>query len=207
MNNSDFSRLAKTPRVDRFAKKQPARSGGGDGSGTGRGVGGAGGGGGGKTSRSERDETTRKQITEEQLKEKRAKAKAWKKREVERRAAKKTEGQTQYRDRAKERAMGGDKDYEATKEIAARVGGQGQEDVIESMTILQPQQAGAATAEKITMEASKFLGGDLEHTHLVKGLDFALLKKVRSDIDQEKAQKQEEERAEQEAALTHASAR
>ena len=29
---------------------------------------------------------------------------------------------------------------------------------------------------------SKFLGGDLEHTHLVKGLDFALLKKVRQDL-------------------------
>lgn len=25
--------------------------------------------------------------------------------------------------------------------------------------------------------------GDLEHTHLVKGLDFALLNKVRSEID------------------------
>ena len=28
------------------------------------------------------------------------------------------------------------------------------------------------------IEESKFLGGDLEHTHLVKGLDFALLNKV-----------------------------
>jgi len=26
------------------------------------------------------------------------------------------------------------------------------------------------------------LGGDMEHTHLVKGLDFALLQKVRSEI-------------------------
>ncbi len=31
----------------------------------------------------------------------------------------------------------------------------------------------------ISIEESKFLGGDLEHTHLVKGLDFALLQKVR----------------------------
>jgi len=30
----------------------------------------------------------------------------------------------------------------------------------------------------ISIEESKFLGGDLEHTHLVKGLDFALLQKV-----------------------------
>ena len=33
-----------------------------------------------------------------------------------------------------------------------------------------------------TMQESKFLGGDMEHTHLVKGLDFALLQKVRSEI-------------------------
>ena len=32
------------------------------------------------------------------------------------------------------------------------------------------------------MQESKFLGGDMEHTHLVKGLDFALLQKVRSEI-------------------------
>ena len=28
------------------------------------------------------------------------------------------------------------------------------------------------------VEKSKYLGGDVEHTHLVKGLDFALLSKV-----------------------------
>ena len=27
-------------------------------------------------------------------------------------------------------------------------------------------------------ERSKYLGGDLEHTHLVKGLDYALLERV-----------------------------
>ena len=30
----------------------------------------------------------------------------------------------------------------------------------------------------ISVEDSKFLGGDLKHTHLVKGLDYALLQKV-----------------------------
>ena len=34
----------------------------------------------------------------------------------------------------------------------------------------------------ISIEESKFLGGDLEHTHLVKGLDFALLQKVQSHL-------------------------
>lgn len=32
------------------------------------------------------------------------------------------------------------------------------------------------------IQESKFLGGDMEHTHLVKGLDFALLQKVSRDI-------------------------
>eukprot|EP00920_Eleutheroschizon_duboscqi_P026748 GHVT01065563.1.p1 GENE.GHVT01065563.1~~GHVT01065563.1.p1 ORF type:complete len:490 (+),score=145.54 GHVT01065563.1:876-2345(+) len=36
-----------------------------------------------------------------------------------------------------------------------------------------------------TMEESKYLGGDVEHTHLVKGLDFALLTKVRSELGKE----------------------
>uniref|UniRef100_A0A1X7SYJ9 RED-like N-terminal domain-containing protein n=1 Tax=Amphimedon queenslandica TaxID=400682 RepID=A0A1X7SYJ9_AMPQE len=29
---------------------------------------------------------------------------------------------------------------------------------------------------------SKYLGGDIEHTHLVKGLDYALLQKVHSEM-------------------------
>ena len=32
------------------------------------------------------------------------------------------------------------------------------------------------------IEESKFLGGDIEHTHLVKGLDYALLHKVKAEI-------------------------
>jgi hypothetical protein len=34
----------------------------------------------------------------------------------------------------------------------------------------------------LVREQSKFLGGDVDHTHLVKGLDFSLLRKVRSGI-------------------------
>lgn len=32
------------------------------------------------------------------------------------------------------------------------------------------------------LQESKYLGGDMEHTHLVKGLDYSLLHKVRSEI-------------------------
>jgi len=30
----------------------------------------------------------------------------------------------------------------------------------------------------MVIQESKYLGGDMEHTHLVKGLDYALLEKV-----------------------------
>lgn len=36
----------------------------------------------------------------------------------------------------------------------------------------------AAERRKQMIEESKYLGGDMEHTHLVKGLDYALLQKV-----------------------------
>lgn len=36
--------------------------------------------------------------------------------------------------------------------------------------------------EEVTVDQSKYLGGDLDHTHLVKGLDFALLSKVRTEL-------------------------
>jgi hypothetical protein len=43
----------------------------------------------------------------------------------------------------------------------------------------------------IDFERSKFLGGDLAHTHLVKGLDFALLSKIRADIEEQEAEERE----------------
>lgn len=36
------------------------------------------------------------------------------------------------------------------------------------------------------IEQSKYLGGDMEHTHLVKGLDYALLNQIRSEIEKQK---------------------
>ena len=36
----------------------------------------------------------------------------------------------------------------------------------------------AALNPTMSVEETKYLGGDLEHTHLVKGLDYALLQKV-----------------------------
>lgn len=45
--------------------------------------------------------------------------------------------------------------------------------------------------QRLIIERSKYLGGDVEHTHLVKGLDYALLAKVKDEM--EKKQKEEAE--------------
>jgi len=63
-----------------------------------------------------------------------------------------------YRDRAEERRKGLNPDYERT-----------------AMSGLPTD---APLNPTMSVEETKYLGGDLEHTHLVKGLDYALLQKV-----------------------------
>ena len=46
---------------------------------------------------------------------------------------------------------------------------------------------------QMSYEDSKYLGGDTEHTHLVKGLDYALLSKVRSEQHQEEQREKGED--------------
>ncbi|KAI3524864.1 hypothetical protein L2E82_02732 [Cichorium intybus] len=77
-----------------------------------------------------------------------------------------------YRDRAKERREDQNPDYEPS-ELGSfhAVAPPGNVDLL------------SAEAQRISIEKSKYLGGDVEHTHLVKGLDYALLHKVRSEID------------------------
>lgn len=77
-----------------------------------------------------------------------------------------------YRDRAKERREDQNPDYELTEFGGFHaVAPPGNIDLL------------SADAQKLSIEKSKYLGGDVEHTHLVKGLDYALLHKVRSEID------------------------
>ena len=64
-----------------------------------------------------------------------------------------------YRDRAQERRNDANPDYDAQLEAAANM----------------------------DAEQTKYLGGDEEHTHLVKGLDYALLRKVRSETEKKSA--------------------
>lgn len=75
-----------------------------------------------------------------------------------------------YRDRAKERREDQNPDYESAELGFHAVAPPGTVDIR------------AADAHKLSIEKSKYLGGDVEHTHLVKGLDYALLNKVRSEI-------------------------
>ena len=66
------------------------------------------------------------------------------------------------RDRAEERRKGLNPDYERT-----------------AMSGLPTDEALNPT---MSVEETKYLGGDLEHTHLVKGLDYALLQKVSTNL-------------------------
>ncbi|KAJ8348138.1 hypothetical protein SKAU_G00267270 [Synaphobranchus kaupii] len=59
-------------------------------------------------------------------------------------------------------------EYHEDEDPAARRRGKGDNSAAEKMCQL--------------IQESKFLGGDMEHTHLVKGLDFALLQKTRAEI-------------------------
>ncbi|KAG0301488.1 hypothetical protein BGZ98_008298 [Dissophora globulifera] len=71
---------------------------------------------------------------------------------------------SKYRDRATERRQGINPDYIETEQILSTL-----------------EEAAAEVAPDELYKQSKYLGGDREHTHLVKGLDYALLDKVRQE--------------------------
>ena len=91
---------------------------------------------------------------------------------------------SKYRDRAKERRDGTE-------------GAAPGDDTNSAYRAVAPNAHGvhdAAEMRKKMIHESKYLGGDMEHTHLVKGLDFALLQKVRAEIETlEEAEIDEEE--------------
>jgi len=86
---------------------------------------------------------------------------------------------TLYRDRAKERREGINKDFDLDPD-----------DLIVSNPIIDGgQQVDEAELRRQQIEESKYFGGDVEHTHLVKGLDFALYEKMKNA--QKQAEKEE----------------
>lgn len=96
---------------------------------------------------------------------------------------------SRYRDRARERRDGLNPDYQSEDPISTLPGYRAVAPDAKSLI-------DAAARRKQMIEESKYLGGDMEHTHLVKGLDYALLQKVKAEIaekEQEEAEEQDEE--------------
>lgn len=84
---------------------------------------------------------------------------------------------TSYRDRAKERREGINRDFELDPDDL-RVSINPVSHVDDTTN---REQIDEEERRRQQIEESKYLGGDIEHTHLVKGLDFALLEKVKND--------------------------
>ena len=86
---------------------------------------------------------------------------------------------TQYNDRAAQRRK---KEREDRRDAAGgQVGGSS------SVVAASGDDPADVDTTNMTAEQTKLLGGDIEHTHLVKGLDYALLEKRRMEIDMETA--------------------
>lgn len=93
-----------------------------------------------------------------------------------------------YRDRARERRDGTNSEYQTEDPM---------NNASAYRAVAPDLKSGMDAAERRRQMIlqSKFLGGDMEHTHLVKGLDYALLQKVRSEIEiKEQEQEQEMEK-------------
>lgn len=80
-----------------------------------------------------------------------------------------------YRDRARERRDGSTTDYQPMDPTSSA-------NAYRAVAPDSKSGLDAAERRRQLIQESKFLGGDMEHTHLVKGLDYALLQKVRSEI-------------------------
>jgi len=106
-------------------------------------------------------------------KRKKKKTEYLKQRKVE--LEKEAELASKYRDRAKERRAVQDQDEETA---AAN------EKATQNYHAVNPNATDGEADRRRNqiIQESKFLGGDMEHTHLVKGLDYALLQKVRAEI-------------------------
>ena len=88
-----------------------------------------------------------------------------------------------YRDRAKERRLGvATADFAEVPNLPAATPSRG------VFAALSSDADGALGGSSVRMD--QYLGGDMEHTHLVKGLDYALLQKVRLEQQQKQQQQQ-----------------
>lgn len=90
-----------------------------------------------------------------------------------------------YRDRAKERREVSEKED----------GGEESSSTTQNYRAVAPGAKEGESDERRNriIQESKFLGGDMEHTHLVKGLDYALLQKVKAEISNKEHTLQDED--------------
>lgn len=140
----------------------------------------------------------KKFIEEFDRKEKSRRHKIQKRKETSKSASKKTKVEetepdltsSNYRDRAKERREGLNKDFEHDPDDLKRFVPRSEEKEESKVRVLDDE---ARRHQEI--EDSKYLGGDIKHTHLVKGLDFALLEKVKAcqKIEEQKKSEKKEE--------------
>ena len=97
---------------------------------------------------------------------------------------------TQYRDRAKERRDGTSNNSSSTTTGAASAAAATQAALNESQQKHEMHMMLTAAATTLDAEMTKFLGGDEAHTHLVRGLDVTLARKVKREMkEQEEAKK------------------
>ncbi|XP_014240668.1 protein Red-like [Cimex lectularius] len=107
--------------------------------------------------------------------------------------------QKKYRDRAQERRDGQNPDYVISEDRELQTVSAGAYHAVAPDAGYNRRQA---LRRKQLIQESKYLGGDMAHTHLVKGLDYALLNKVRKEIEvrnKERGAKEEKEEQEAEA--------
>ena len=97
-----------------------------------------------------------------------------------------------YRDRAAERRKGDDGQVDEAELRAKMMSGYravpGTMSAVASVAErrrmeIQVGEADLNLPNSFSFQESKYLGGDIEHTHLVKGLDYSLLNKVRSEME------------------------
>ncbi|KAM8704310.1 hypothetical protein ACLKA7_008850 [Drosophila subpalustris] len=92
-----------------------------------------------------------------------------------------------YRDRARERRDNANPDYTN----ASTPGHGSSTNAYRAVAPDMKSGIDAAERRRRIIQESKFLGGDMKHTHLVKGLDYALLQKVRSELHSKEAEEEE----------------
>lgn len=112
-------------------------------------------------------------------------------------------GVPKYRDRARERREGKiSSNMENLDPNAAENGGEGAEDredehdrlmrTADYRAVAPTSSASHAAERRRAIEESKYFGGDIQHTHLVKGLDYVLLEKVRREIKNKEMEAEQE---------------